>query len=188
MPLSWNDLTPEGQRDHLERIERALEGHEETKAALQQRQAYNATLRAMETRTAAAAPTVTKAAEIEHPVQRPASAPRDWVAERAWVEGIIEAKLAPLPDGIGRAIGEIRAELRKEFEAKLILARRDTVDEVRRDFTQQIADMRSQFRTALAGDEDQLLKRLQKIDAMLDRWQRIEFATRTPTTIDLTAH
>jgi hypothetical protein len=181
MTTHWDDLTPEQQRDHLERISRALEGHEENKAALAERRAYNALMRAMDKRRAPAAPTVTKEVEVEY--QRPA--PRDWVAERRWVESIIDSHLAHLPESIGQAVAEINAELRKSYRAELLLARRDIAEELRREYSAKIEDLRVQFARALAGDASALERRLQRLDAAIDRWTRLEAATRDLHTINV---
>jgi hypothetical protein len=190
MARTWAELTPAEALAHQQRIERALGICDDAALDLARRRAEAATpLRVDSLRETIYTPPLPTAAP-EQPVRRPASAPRDWLAEAAYFCGQANAatdeKIEHLVGGIGIAIAQIRAELRKEFNAALILARRDVIDEVRREFTAKVEDMRSQFRTALAGDADTLMRRLQKIDEMLDRFQRTELALRDPKfTIDV---
>jgi hypothetical protein len=184
MTRTWADLTPQEALALRQRVERAMAICDDAAVDLARRQAEQPL------RVDIVQNNIYPKPELPHPVQRPASAPRDWLAEAAYFCGqannATEAKLTQLVEGIGIAIAEIRAELRKEFEGKLILARRELVDELRREFNQRIEDMRAQFRTVLAGDADTLLRRLQKIDEMLDRFQRTELALRDPKfTIDV---
>jgi hypothetical protein len=186
MAKKWADMTPDEALAHRQRIDAALSGYEETKADLARRQA-EARQRAASTPRVETplAPESAAAEALPHPVQRSPSAPRDWHAERMWVESIIDAKLAPWPDGIGEALAETRTEIKQHFEARLATMRA----ELQRDFAEKVEAMRAAFSRALAGDEDALLKRLQKIDDMLDRWSRAETALRDPPyTIEGRAH
>jgi hypothetical protein len=185
MAKKWSELTPDEALAHRRRIERAIAVGDQAEYDLAERQAagWGDSPRPLSQENIVGHNNH-PAPEDLHPVQRPASAPRDWHAEARWVRGICNGQLEQLVEGVGIAIGEIRDELRKEFEGKLILARRDLVEEVRREFSQKIDDMRSQFRTALAGDEHVLERRLKRIDELIDRWSRIELATR-PVTIDV---
>jgi hypothetical protein len=191
MAKSILDLSPSEFREHQARIMRALQGHEANKADLARRREQALSdpppIRTRRTEKAAPAAPQRPAPEDNHPVQRPASAPRDWRAEGAYFTSLAnnatDGKIAQLVEGVGIAIAEIRKELQKEFEAKLILARRDLADEVRREFGQRIDSMRSEFRTALAGDEAALEKRLKRLDDVIDRWSRLELATRDMHTI-----
>jgi hypothetical protein len=183
MARKWSDLSPDEALKHRQRIDRALEGYQETVEDLARRRAESRQHASASPRVVTPPKPASATVEpLAHPVQRSAGAPRDWTAEQRWVELIIDAKLAPWPDGIGEALGEERRALRQEFEAKLATVKAELV----RDFTQRIEDMRASFRTALAGDEDQLMKRLERIDALIDRWSRVDLALRDPKyTIDV---
>jgi hypothetical protein len=184
MTKRW-EMTAEELADHQARVERALAAGDEAAAALEERQrAGNWYV------GATTGPRMEEAHQRapETPVQRPASAPRDWLAESKYFAGVAglqtDGKIAELVDGVGMAIAEIRREMRQEFEAKLISAKADLL----RQFTDQIATMRDGFSAAIRADERVMSDQLARIERLLDRWSRIDVATRDMTLDSTRAH